>query len=333
MADLTAGVTVGLVALPLALAFAISSGLTPQAGIYTAVVAGALISLLGGSRLQIGGPTGAFVVIVAGIVAAHGVEGLFVCTLMAGVMLVVLGATGMGSAVRFIPRPVVVGFTNGIAVLIASTQIRDFFGLNIQSQPSEFLPRIQLLLSSFSTWSPFATGLAIGAVGIILVANRVSKRDSGRHHRAEHRNRGGCRVRHAGRNDRHEVRRHSLGSALPSSAEVPHRVDRHPHRAGHDGGHARRDRVADVCDGRRPHERRPARLQRGAGRPGRGQHRIATVWRFTRNGCHRSNRHQHPVGCTDSRRRNHSCADARRAFSSSPLLLRSTYLLRCWPAS
>jgi len=124
VADIAAGVTVGLVALPLAMAFAISSGLSPQAGIYTAVVAGALISLLGGSRVQIGGPTGAFVVIVAGIVANHGVEGLFLCTLMAGGLLVVLGATGMGSAVRFIPRPVVVGFTNGIAILIASTQIR-----------------------------------------------------------------------------------------------------------------------------------------------------------------------------------------------------------------
>ena len=132
-ADLIAGVTVGLVALPLALAFAISSGLTPQAGIYTAIVGGGLISLLGGSRLQIGGPTGAFVVIVAGIVSTHGVDGLFVCTLMAGGMLVVLGATGMGSAVKFIPRPVVVGFTNGIAVLIASTQIRDFFGVAIDT--------------------------------------------------------------------------------------------------------------------------------------------------------------------------------------------------------
>ena len=124
VADIAAGVTVGLVALPLAMAFAISSGLSPQASIYTAVVAGALISLLGGSRVQIGGPTGAFVVIVAGIVANHGVEGLFLCTLMAGGLLVVLGATGMGSAVRFIPRPVVVGFTNGIAILIASTKIR-----------------------------------------------------------------------------------------------------------------------------------------------------------------------------------------------------------------
>src|SRR5262245_33234091 len=112
LADCTAGVTVGLVALPLAMAFAISSGLSPQAGLYTAVVAGGLISLLGGSQTQIGGPTGAFVVIVAGIVRTHGVDGLFICTLMAGVLLVVLGLTGLGSAVRFIPRPVIVGFTN-----------------------------------------------------------------------------------------------------------------------------------------------------------------------------------------------------------------------------
>ena len=179
VADVTAGVTVGLVALPLALAFAIASGLTPQAGVYTAVVAGGLISLLGGSRLQIGGPTGAFVVIVAGIVARHGVEGLFVCTLMAGVMLVVLGATGMGSAVRFIPRPVVVGFTNGIAILIASTQIRDFFGLRIDTLPGDFVPRMQLQVSQFPTWSPLATSLAIGAIVVIVAANRISTRIPG----------------------------------------------------------------------------------------------------------------------------------------------------------
>src|SRR5262245_25300849 len=170
--DLIAGVTVGLVALPLALAFAISSGLSPQAGIYTAVVAGGLISLLGGSRLQIGGPTGAFVVIVAGIVARYGVEGLFICTVMAGVMLIVLGATGMGSAVRFIPRPVVVGFTNGIAVLIASTQIRDFLGLRVESVPGDFWPRIRLLVAEMPTWSPVATSLAVATIMVILVANR-----------------------------------------------------------------------------------------------------------------------------------------------------------------
>src|SRR5216684_161203 len=119
-ADLAAGVTVGLVALPLAMAFAISSGVAPQAGIYCAIVTGFLISALGGSRFQIGGPTGAFVVVVASIVATYGIDGLFMCTMMAGVLLVVLGATGMGTAVKFIPRPVVIGFTNGIAVLIAS---------------------------------------------------------------------------------------------------------------------------------------------------------------------------------------------------------------------
>jgi len=179
VADLTAGVTVGLVALPLAMAFAISSGLTPQAGIYTAIVAGGLISMLGGSRLQIGGPTGAFVVIVAGIVARHGIEGLFLCTLMAGVILIVLGATGMGSAVRFIPRPVVVGFTNGIAILIASTQIRDFFGLQVASVPGEFLPRMQVLAAAFQTWSPLATALAVATLAIVLMANRVSRRIPG----------------------------------------------------------------------------------------------------------------------------------------------------------
>src|SRR5271156_2749970 len=125
--DLVAGVTVGLVALPLAMAFSIASVLTPQAGIYCAFVTGFLISLLGGSKTQIGGPTGAFVVVIAAIVAAHGVDGLFMCTMMAGVLLVIMGATSMGSAVKFIPRPVIIGFTNGIAILIASTQIRDFF--------------------------------------------------------------------------------------------------------------------------------------------------------------------------------------------------------------
>src|SRR5271168_5175760 len=145
-ADAIAGVTVGLVALPLAMAFAIASGVPPQAGIYTAVVAGFLISALGGSRMQIGGPTGAFVVIVAGIVAQHGLSGLFMVTMMAGVILVVMGATGLGTAVKFIPRPVTIGFTNGIAVLIASTQIRDFLGLKTPPVSSEFLSRIKMLL-------------------------------------------------------------------------------------------------------------------------------------------------------------------------------------------
>ena len=179
IADVTAGVTVGLVALPLAMAFAISSGLPPQAGIYTAIIAGAIISAFGGSRTQIGGPTGAFVVIVAGIVAAHGVDGLFMCTLMAGVLLVALGVTGMGSAVRFIPRPVVVGFTNGIAILIASTQIRDLLGLRLDAVPGDFVPRMRALATHLHTWSPAAVALAAGTVTIIVLMNRVAKQVPG----------------------------------------------------------------------------------------------------------------------------------------------------------
>src|SRR5208337_2662113 len=149
--DLLAGVTVGLVALPLAMAFGIASGVSPQAGLYTAVVAGFLISALGGSRTQIGGPTGEFVVIVAGIVARFGMSGLAMVTLMGGVLLLLMGLTGLGAAVRFIPRMVVIGFTNGIAILIASTQIKDFFGLHIGEVPSEFLPRMKMLAEHFGS--------------------------------------------------------------------------------------------------------------------------------------------------------------------------------------
>src|SRR3954469_5253309 len=174
--DLIAGVTVGLVALPLAMAFAISSGVSPQAGIYCAIVTGFVISALGGSNFQIGGPTGAFVVVVAGIIARYGVDGLFMSTMMAGVILVVLGATGLGSAVKFIPQPVVLGFTNGIAVVIASTQIRDLFGLRMASVPSEFLPKANALAAAAPTWSPLATALGLGAIAFLLVWRRMGSR-------------------------------------------------------------------------------------------------------------------------------------------------------------
>src|ERR1700682_1920191 len=150
-ADVIAGFTVGLVALPLAMAFGIASGVTPQAGLYTAIVGGLIVALFGGSRTQIAGPTGAFVVIVAGVVSRHGVSGLLMVTMMAGVILVLLGLTGLGSAVKFIPRPIVIGFTNGIALLIASTQIKDFFGLKVDDVPSEFLPRMRVLAGHFFT--------------------------------------------------------------------------------------------------------------------------------------------------------------------------------------
>jgi len=177
--DLIAGVTVGLVALPLAMAFAIASGLTPQAGIYCAIVTGFLISLLGGSKTQIGGPTGAFVVVVAGIVALHGVDGLFMCTVMAGVLLMIMGIAGMGTAVKFIPRPVVIGFTNGIAVLIASTQIKDFFGLQLAKVPGVFWLRMEALAGSFHTISYTATALAAGTVLVMILCRTLSNRIPG----------------------------------------------------------------------------------------------------------------------------------------------------------
>ncbi len=177
--DLLAGVTVGLVALPLAMAFAIASGLTPQAGIYCAVVTGFLISAVGGSKTQIGGPTGAFVVVVAGIVAVHGVDGLFMCTVMAGVLLVIMGITKLGSAIKFIPRPVVLGFTNGIAILIASTQAKDFFGLHLEKVPGVFWLRMEALAASFDSLSYTATALAAGTLLIMLVCRLISNRIPG----------------------------------------------------------------------------------------------------------------------------------------------------------
>src|SRR3954470_9939620 len=147
--DVTAGVIVGVVALPLAIAFAIASGVTPDRGLYTAIIAGFLISALGGSRVQIGGPTGAFVVIVYGIVQRYGIDGLVVATIMAGVILVILGVAKLGAAIKFIPHPVVVGFTSGIAVIIFSSQVKDFLGLRMGAVPAEFIPK----------WRAFAANL------------------------------------------------------------------------------------------------------------------------------------------------------------------------------
>jgi SulP family sulfate permease len=179
LSDLIAGITVGLVALPLAMAFAIASGVSPQAGIYCAIVTGFLISALGGSKTQIGGPTGAFVVVIAGIIAKHGIDGLFECTMMAGVLLVLLGITGMGTAVKYFPRPVIIGFTNGIAILIASTQIRDFFGLRMDHVPGDFFHRMQAFGEAWNTISMPATALAIFSVAIMIFCLKFAKKIPG----------------------------------------------------------------------------------------------------------------------------------------------------------
>lgn len=166
--DLTAGLTVGVVALPLAMAFAIASGMPPEAGIITAVIAGFIISAFGGTRVCIGGPTGAFIAILYGIQAEYGAGNLAVCTLMAGVILFIMGLARMGTMIKFIPYPVTMGFTSGIAVLILSTQVKDFLGLSIASVPAEFVEKVQALFVHLHTVSLPALGLASACLVLIL---------------------------------------------------------------------------------------------------------------------------------------------------------------------
>ena len=166
--DLGAGVTVGVVALPLAMAFAIASGLKPESGLITAVVAGFLIALLGGSRVQIGGPAGAFIVIVYGILERHGPANLLIATLMSGVMLLVMGLLRLGTLIRFIPVAVVIGFTNGIAVLIFLSQLKDFLGLSIRSMPADFFGMLTQLWRHLDTLNPSALGLSLAALAVLL---------------------------------------------------------------------------------------------------------------------------------------------------------------------
>jgi SulP family sulfate permease len=177
--DVVAGVIVGVVALPLAIAFAIASGVTPDRGLYTAIIAGFLISALGGSRVQIGGPTGAFVVIVYGIVQKYGIDGLVVATIMAGVILIVLGVARLGAAIKFIPHPVVIGFTSGIAVIIFSSQVKDFLGLRMGEVPAEFIPKWRAFAANFHSVNPYTIGVSLGALRIMALWPKVSRRMPG----------------------------------------------------------------------------------------------------------------------------------------------------------
>ena len=179
VSDLGAGIIVGIVALPLAVAFAIASGVTPERGLYTAIVAGFIVSALGGSRVQIGGPTGAFVVIVYGIVQKFGVDGLVVATMMAGVFLVIIGVSRLGSVIKFIPHPVVVGFTSGIAVIILSSEMKDLLGLRMGNVPADFIPKWSALIGSFSTFNPYAIGLSALTLIIIITWPKVNRRIPG----------------------------------------------------------------------------------------------------------------------------------------------------------
>ncbi|MGH7679560.1 MAG: SulP family inorganic anion transporter, partial [Gemmatimonadaceae bacterium] len=175
-ADVSAGVIVGIVALPLAIAFAIASGVTPDRGLWTAIIGGFLISALGGSRVQIGGPTGAFVVIVYGVVERFGVDGLLVATIMAGGLLILLGAVKLGGVIKFIPQPVITGFTSGIAVIIFSSQVKDLLGLRMGSVPAEFLDKWHSFATHIASYNAAAIGTAACAMAIILLWPKLKTR-------------------------------------------------------------------------------------------------------------------------------------------------------------
>lgn len=177
--DLMAGLTVGIVALPLAIAFAIASGVKPEQGIYTAVTAGFIISLLSGSRVQIGGPTGAFIVVVYGIVAEFGYEGLVLASIMAGVLLILMGVTRLGGAIRFIPYPMTVGFTSGIALIIFTTQVKDFLGLGMETVPADFLHKCLAYGASLHTLDPVTLAVGGLSLAVILIWPRVTKKIPG----------------------------------------------------------------------------------------------------------------------------------------------------------
>lgn len=177
--DLTAGIIVGIVALPLAIAFAIASGVKPEQGLYTAIIAGFLISVLSGSRVQIGGPTGAFIVIIYGIVQKFGYDGLVLATIMAGVLLVIMGAVKMGGIIKYIPYPVTVGFTAGIALIIAAGQLRDFLGLRMEKVPAEFLEKVWAYAEHVGTITPAAAGIGLLTIVIVVFWPRVTRRVPG----------------------------------------------------------------------------------------------------------------------------------------------------------
>lgn len=177
--DITSGVIVGIIALPLAIAFAIASGVSPEKGIITAVIAGLIISVFGGSRVQIGGPTGAFIVIVYGIVQSHGVEGLIIATFLAGFIIVFMGLLRLGNYLRFIPYPLIVGFTSGIAVIIFSSQVKELLGLPIANVPADFLQQWAVYAENWQSFNSLAVVITLLSVAIILLSNRFNSKIPG----------------------------------------------------------------------------------------------------------------------------------------------------------
>src|ERR1700722_7098979 len=174
--DVMAGLIVGLVALPLAIAFAIASGVSPEKGLYTAIVAGFIISAMGGSRVQIGGPTGAFIVIVYGIVQVYGINGLVIATFMAGIMLIIMGFARLGSVIKFIPHPLIIGFTSGIALIILSSQVKDLLGLKMGAVPADFMDKWKSYFHYFQTIDRYTALIGAVTIAIIVFWPKVTRK-------------------------------------------------------------------------------------------------------------------------------------------------------------
>jgi len=177
--DVLAGVVVGIVALPLCIAFAVASGVSPERGLVTGILAGFIVSFLGGSRVQIGGPTGAFVILIFGVVQSHGFDGLFFSTIAAGIFLILFGLLKMGNLLKFIPHPLITGFTSGIAVVIFSTQIKDALGLPIEKVPAAFIEKWSLFIRHGGDLNPYSLAIALASIGLILLLRRVTNRVPG----------------------------------------------------------------------------------------------------------------------------------------------------------
>jgi sulfate permease, SulP family len=217
-ADTISGLTVAIVALPLSMAIAIASGVTPDRGLYASIIAGFIVSALGGSRFQIGGPAGAFIVLVSATVAQHGVDGLLLATFLSGFMLAAVGLLRLGTFIKYIPYPVTVGFTAGIAVIIFASQIKDLLGLSLDKEPGPLLPKLQAIGSALPTANPPAILVAAVTIGIIVAIRRFSTALAILHHCG-----GDCRRRHradwpSGRDDRDALRRHPADAADTQSA-------------------------------------------------------------------------------------------------------------------
>ena len=293
LTDATAGVIVGIVALPLAIAFAIASGVSPAQGLYTAIIAGFLISALGGSTVQIGGPTGAFVVIVYGIVQQYGYDGLTVATLMAGVLLVVIGVGRLGGAIKFIPHPVTTGFTSGIAILIVSQQIKDVLGLRMGALPAEFFEKMSALRDHLGSTNWQAVLLAAGTVLIIRRLAAYLAPPAGALRRAARRHDRGVGASRRRGDDRYAIRRDQLrpSTAAPAERDVPGSA--HARQPGHHDRAPGGDRVVAVGRGRRRHDWTAAPVQHRARGAGHREHRDAALRRHPGDWRDRSHRDEH----------------------------------------